>query len=323
VELIPEMTAEERELIATQTELLQTQMAQYEAMLPSIAHQMHYRLGDDNEWVRMSDQEWYNSPLTTVTERSQWDLHQSQIERQRKALAGEVPLTEAMKQAKQEEFKRLRRSTGTISGADPSSADAGDTIAAQRLAEFDKKWGLVEEAQRHGELGAANQAMMQNRALMEQSQRGAGQMTGLGDIYGQQASGYSSIMQPYAAYNQAAYQAQAANQATQMNFLNSMIGGAALLGGAALFPSRREYKKDIKEKTKKDEDKALKSILNTKSYEFGYKNKAFSKEKHLGSMVDESPGDIVNKDRTGVLLDNKIEKVNMALKALARKMEAA
>jgi len=315
---IPEMSQQEKDLMATQNQLLQEQIKYNEQMMPIYAHQMHYSIDKDGNWNQMSDDEWYNSDMTTDRERQNWDIQGKQLKRYEQALAGEIPLTESMKQQKQTEFEQLRDTSG-LSGDTADKAQAEDTIGVQKLGEFQKRWGLVEEAQRYGELGTAGQAAIQSQGVANNlNTQKVGTLQGIGNWNNN--VNFGSLLQPYQMYNQMDYQAQAQNQAMQTSRRNSLLSLGAMYGMYAM--SSRTYKKDIKEKTPKDEDKALKSIRDTKSYEYKYKNyMGLGKEKQLGAIAEESPDEVTTPDKKAINIANKLELVSMGIKSLARKVD--
>jgi len=317
----PKPSAEELALMATQNELLQTQLDYTNQMMPVYAHQMHYSVGADGEWIQMTDNEWYNSSMTTDRQRQEWDIAGKQMKRYEQALAGEIPLTQQMKDQKQTEFRQLADASG-ITGDTVENAQAEDTIGVQKLGEFQKRWGLVEEAQRYGELGTAGQAALQGSSLTGNlATQKVGTLSGIGQNYGGLANQFGNLLQPYQMYNQMDYQASAQNQSNQMQQQGSLLNLGGMLGAAYLMSSRT-YKKDIKAKTPKDEDKALKSIRDTKSYEYRYKNyMGFGKDKMLGAIAEESPDEVTTPDKKAINLGNKIELVSMGLKSLARKID--
>ena len=318
----PKPSAEELALMATQNELLQAQLDYTNQMMPVYAHQMHYSVDPKTgAWTQMSDDEWYNSPMITDRQRQEWDMQGKQMKRYEQALAGEIPLTQQMIDQKQTEFENLRDASG-LSGDTPENASAEDTIGVQKLGEFNKRWGLVEEAQRYGELGTAGQAALQGSSLTGNlATQKVGTLSGIGQGYGGLANQFGNLLQPYQMYNQMGYQASAQNQSNQMQQQGSLLNLVGMLG-AAYLKSSRTYKKDIKAKTPKDEDKALKSIRDTKSYEYRYKNyMGFGKDKMLGAIAEESPDEVTTPDKKAINLGNKIELIGMGLKSLARKMD--
>ena len=314
----PEMGQEEKDLLKLQTQALTDQIAFNEKMMPIYAHQMHYKV-EGGEWIQMTDNEWYNSSMTTDRQRQEWDIAGKQMKRYEQALAGEIPLTQQMKDQKQTEFRQLADASG-ITGDTVENAQAEDTIGVQKLGEFQKRWGLVEEAQRYGELGTTGQAMLQSQGLTNNlATQKVGTLSGIGNWSNN--VNFGSLLQPYQAYNQMGYQASAQNQSNQMQQQGSLLNLGGMLGAAYLMSSRT-YKKDIKAKTPKDEDKALKSIRDTKSYEYRYKNyMGFGKDKMLGAIAEESPDEVTTPDKKAINLGNKIELIGMGLKSLARKMD--
>ena len=314
----PQMSQEEKDLLKLESQALTDQIAFNEKMMPIYAHQMHYKI-EGGEWIQMTDNEWYNSAMTTDRQRQEWDIAGKQMKRYEQALAGEIPLTQQMKDQKQTEFRQLADASG-ITGDTVENAQAEDTIGVQKLGEFQKRWGLVEEAQRYGELGITGQAMLQSQGLTNNlATQKVGTLSGIGNWSNN--VNFGSLLQPYQAYNEMGYQSQAQNQSNQSQQQGSLFNLIGLLAGSYL-KSSRTYKKDIKVKTSADEDKALKSIRDTKSYEYKYKDYlGLGKEKQLGTIAEDSPDEITSSDKKAINLGNKIELVSMGLKSLARKID--
>ena len=171
----------------------------------------------------------------TPTQQKEYDVYQTQLDRYQKALAGEIPLTQQMIDQKQQEFEQLKSSIGTITGNDPETATATDTIGIQNLNEFKKRWGMVEEAQRYGELGTAGQAVLGTAGLTtDLSAKRIGTLGAIGSSQAGTMQGYAGLLQPYQAYTQAGYQAQAQNVATRAQMLGSLLGLGGMLGAGAL-----------------------------------------------------------------------------------------
>jgi hypothetical protein len=271
-------------------------------------------------YEQMTDDEWYEE--ASETERKEYDIYQAQLDRYNKALAGEVPLTETMINQKQKEFEQLKASIGTITGDTPESATATDTIGIQNLNEFQKRWQQAEEAQRYGELSTGAQSTLATAGLTsDMTSRRMGMMSGIGNMNAGAMQGYSGLLGYQQGYTQAGYQAQAQNAATRSQMFGSLLNLGGMLGAAKL-ASSRDYKKNIKAKTKKEEDQALNGIKKTKSYNYQYKNKMkLGKEKHIGSITEESPDYYITKDKKAIDLGDKIEYLSMGIKALARKID--
>jgi len=272
-------------------------------------------------YEQMSDEEWYNDPMTTESERKEWDIYQSSLDRYQKALAGEIPLTQTMIDQKQKEFEQLKSTIGTITGNDPDTATATDTIGIQNLNEFKKRWQQVEETQRYGELSTAGQGALATAGLTtDLASNKIGTLMGIGNAGSSTAGGYSNLLNYQQSYTQAGYQAQAQNAATQAQMFGSLLGLGGMLGGAAIIHSSRDFKENIKKKSAKEEDKALKGLLKTNSYEYRYKKKmGLGDRKHLGTIAEESPEEITVNGKA-IDLGDKIEYISMSIKSLARKM---
>ena len=191
------------------------------------------------------------------------------LEREGKALRGELPLSEGMQQAKAEEFRLFKeamaRAGNPIEGDTPESATASTTAGIQSLRQFQQRFGMLEEAERRGELTAGTTALLQRMGVTSDigAQRTAGLLAlpastagfGVGGGVGPSgfaipgvagvgmpgvrspgeiAGGFSGLLEPLEAQRALGFQAR---QATAQNRrqTSGLIGGAggALAGAAA------------------------------------------------------------------------------------------
>jgi len=155
-------------------------------------------------------------------------------ERQEKALAGDVPVSEFLGQKKTDDFRVFKenqaRLGNEIIGDDPDTATANTTPGIQSLNSFRDTWALTEEQERRNEL----QTTMGNVASS------AGLLTNLSsDRYTKEMGfpgRYNFALAPYSSQagllsNQALYNAQARSQTQSDIFgLGGTLGGTALYG---------------------------------------------------------------------------------------------
>jgi chemotaxis protein histidine kinase CheA len=263
-------------------------------------------------WREMTEDEYYAS--LNEREKAQYNLNKAQVERSTKALAGELELSEPLLDQKQKEFDELKQVYG-IEGDTLETAQGTDTVSTQNLSDFKKRWAQVEEAQRFGQSSSAMEASIMSSGLTtSQTQSNIGTMAGIGT--GNTTGGYGSLLQPYQFYNMAGYQANAQNAA------NKSATTASLIGAAAYLWSSKKFKKDIKAKTPKEEDEALKKIKKTKSYSYKYKPlMKMGDREHLGTLTEESPKEYVTLNGNAVDLGDKIEYLALGIKSLARKVD--
>ena len=267
---------------------------------------------EEGDWREMTEDEYYAS--LNEREKSQYNLNKAQIERSTKALAGELELSEPLLDQKQKEFDELKQVYG-IEGDTLETAQGTDTVSTQNLSDFKKRWAQVEEAQRYGQSSSSVEAAILGSGLTTgQTQSNIGTMAGIGT--GNTTGGYGSLLQPYQFYNMAGYQASAQGAANKSATTSSLIGAAAYLW------SSKKFKKDIKAKTPKEEDEALKKIKKTKSYSYKYKPlMKMGDREHLGTLTEESPKEYVTLNGNAVDLGDKIEYLALGMKSLARKVD--
>ena len=317
----PKPTAEETELNQLNLEIIKRQMADDELLRPFVLSAMRMVETPEGGLRQMTDEE-YRGTLGPV-ELQSYDNLLLQQERQTKALKGELPLTEALVQQKATEFKSFKeamaRAGNPIEGDDPGSAIANTTSGFQGLKTFNERWGLVEDAERRGELTAGQMTLNQTMGVASDiGARDIGTKAGFPTKTMPIMQGISSAMQPYQFQRSLEYDASkqtAANKA-------GLLGDIGFLGGIGLMKySDPKMKKDIVRKTGKDELRALKLVKGTKSYDYRYKEEPSSAPKRVGLMADEAPSQIVSPDRKMISLDKQVGLLTMATKALAKKIE--
>lgn len=112
---------------------------------------------------RMTEEEFVAT--LPPTDKLAYENLQLSLERERKALLGELPLSEAGQRQKRDEFtafkEQMARGGNPIEGDTPETATASTTAGAQNLKAFTERWALAEEAERRGELSAGSQTVLQ------------------------------------------------------------------------------------------------------------------------------------------------------------------
>ncbi len=247
----------------------------------------------------------------------------AQGERQQKALAGELPLSEGTIQRKAQDFQLLKenaaRSGNAIIGDDPSSAYSLSSPGVQALKEFNSRYAAVEGQERQGTLDSSAQTYLQSVGLSGNLAQGAlnttGQLSNPGGYATTSTSlnpnstpvqnnlslvqGYGSALNPYLQQQQMQWQTgqnnaqiNAQNQAGWLQLGGTIAGGAA--GGGIAAASNRKFKKNI-EPIKSERD-ATRALAGTPVYRWNYKTEPDGHKKHLGTMTDEAPVDVVTED---------------------------
>jgi len=154
----------ERQLKVTEQQLAVAErgMNLQDALKPFVLGSMRL-LEEPGGTIRRMTEDEYVATLSP-NERSSYENLQLGLERERRALKGELPLSEAGQRQKRDEFtafkEQMARSGNPIEGDTPESASTTTTAGAQALKAFTERWGLVQEAERRGELTAGSQAVL-------------------------------------------------------------------------------------------------------------------------------------------------------------------
>lgn len=245
----------------------------------------------------------------------------AQGERQQKALAGELPVSQGTIDRKAADFQLLKenlaRGGNAIIGDDPGSAYSLSSPGTQALKEFNSRYAGIEDQERQGTLDSSAQTYAQSVGLSGNlGQTALTNTSSLSNPGGYAATstslnpnsspvqnnlslvqGYSSAMNPYLQQQQMQWQtgqnnAQigAANQAGWLQLGGTLVGS----GVGAYAASNRRFKKNIK--PIKSEREATKALAGTPVYRWNYKEEPDGHKKHLGTMTDEAPDDVVTED---------------------------
>lgn len=321
----PQPTAEEIAIQREQLELMRQSRAEQAALRPFILQSLRLIEPLDTPGVlrRMTDEEFLAS--LSPTERTAEENLRLAQERERKALAGELPLTEAGQQRKREEFaafkEQMARAGNPITGDTPESATAQTTAGIQGLKAFQERWGLVEEAERRGELSSGTSAVLQRMGVA--TDIGGAQRAGLLQFPAGPAAlaqGYGGLLQPYQYQRALQFQATRESSANRLGLLQGAGQLAGTIAGAYLL-SARKYKKDVKPVTRTEERKALQVVRGLDLRTYRYKSEPATTPKRIGLMADTAPVEIVTPDREGLDIGRTIGLLTAATRALARRAE--
>lgn len=167
--------------------------------------------------------------LTGMTElqRKQYDITSLELDRQQRALRGELPVTEALTQQKKKEFEIFKeaqaRQGNIITGDTPEEAVAQSTSGIQSLRQFRERYGVLEEAQRFGQLERGTGAVGAQYGLLANiPQQRIGQLT----AFPQRNLGFltagQNLMQPYQQQRYGEYQAGEAQRGREAGLLSDI-----------------------------------------------------------------------------------------------------
>ncbi|KKL90554.1 hypothetical protein LCGC14_1903540 [marine sediment metagenome] len=356
---VPPPTEEEIAIQKQQLKLMQLQVANLEkqqplfeesiaaqqALKPFVLQSMGLKQNEDGSFVKMTEEEFLES-LSGADKLSYENLTLA-LEREKKALLGELPLSVAGQQQKAKEFatfkEAMARSGNPITGDDPGTATATTTAGIQGLQAFNERFGLLEEAERFGQLTQGSQLILAKQGITSDigARRTAGLMQFPGATsgasvtapnFGGAASQFAGLLQPYQfnrslqfrssladfSVNAQARQQESANRSAQFG---GMLGTAGMLGAAAIIASKRSYKKDIRRASHREEDRALEIVEGMKTYTYRYKGESSKSPKRYGLMVDNAPWEIVSADKEGLDVGRTMGALIGATRALARKMD--
>ena len=233
---VPPKSAAELEIEKLNLQSLRRASQLEEDLEPFVLQNM--RLIRENGAIRQMTDEEFRATLSP----SQLQAHENLLatqERQRKALAGELPLTEAGQQKKAEEFRifkeAMARAGNPITGDTPETATATTTAGTQGLKAFTKRFGLLEEAERFGELTRGTSAIL-NR-LRVTSDIGQRERAGLLDFPTgplDRARVGTRALQPFQFDREMRFRANVIGSQNQAAFTAGLLELAGTGGGFAL-----------------------------------------------------------------------------------------
>lgn len=232
---VPPKSAAELEIEKLNLAALQRSAKLEEDLEPFVLQSL--RLTRENGAIRQMTDEEFRASLSPSELLAHENLLATQ-ERQAKALAGELPLTEAGQQKKAEEFRifkeAMARSGNPITGETPETATATTTPGIQGLRAFNQRFGLLEEAERFGELSRGTSSILQRLGIT--SDIAARERAGLldfptGPLRRTQVG--TQALQPFQFDRALQFQANVIGSQNQAAFTAGLLELAGTIGGAA------------------------------------------------------------------------------------------
>ena len=257
---------------------------------------------------------------------------------------------------KEQEFQQFKESMARvgheIKGDSPGTATSDTTPGIQALSEFNKRWGVVEEAEKRGELETGTTQLLQRMGIASNvgSQERAGLLS-IPSAYENAISGYQRSMQPYQYYAGLGNERYLGNlgaetqryvaglttsgRLAEQNIAGqwgpygrnaqraSLLSGLGELGGSligGLLRSARKYKKDIKKQSGGAEKDVLDMVQDTDTYTYRYKDENRNVPKRMGLLVEKAPNMITTPDRNGLDVGRTLGLLFVTVKALSNKV---
>ncbi len=283
---------------------------QRDAIQPFLYEQMGYKY-EGGELRRMTEEE--RLAIMTPTERTQYENYNLMLERQGKALRGELPISMATQEAETQDV-RVTEEMMARRGMDPRS-----TAGIQTQKALGTKWGLIKEQEQRGILQGTvpmiggTGSMMAGRQGQQYGQLQSKPYGGMGLL-----GGYQRAMQPYTqdrAWGQQWQMQQSQNQAGLM----SSIAGLGGMGLIALMSDPKK-KKNINKSTLKTEKQAIDMVKDSDTYTYRYKDESAQTPKRMGLMSTTAPAEVATPDRKGIDVGRQMGLLTLATKGLIKKV---
>jgi|GEM_PF-3885603 len=282
------------------------------------------------------------------------------MNRQQMALEGKLPIDPAIAESKKREFvgvaENLRRRGYDVIGDDPDTAVAIGTPAVQTLDTFKKRYNLIEDASRRGELDAAtsrnlgqfglvqelrgsstaNPALTSLNFLSSAAEHGPARFMG---AYPSLTAAYGALQSPYANQRQMQYGADVQNSALSSQRQGGLLNLASTLATTGLLMkapwlagagagfglmglmSTKKAKKNIHRLTKREENKVFDLVRKGNVYTFDYKDPRHGEGKRIGIIAEEAPKEFVTPDRKAQDVGNTLNILLTSIRALDRKID--
>lgn len=225
---VPQMSQEEKDLLAKQTQLLDQLNKVYGTSITNANEQQDILKRISGLYTLNSDG---SLKLDDSAVQRQADIAKAQLDRYEKAIAGTLPVSEGTTQRKAQEFRLLQENAARrgidIQGTSVDDATSNSTSGNELIGQFKRSYGLIEDAERRGELsGGTNSGL----SILGASQSaGASNLLGAGNGL---LGAYQSVSSPYANQRQLEYQGSLANYAYGQQRRGGIIGAG--LSGAAI-----------------------------------------------------------------------------------------
>lgn len=228
----PEPSAEERALQTQQLELLQRQAEQQAQFEPFIRESLGLTEAEGGGLRRLTQEE-IEAGMTEEEKRAA-ELTRLSQERQRQALAGELPISPALERELTLQEQQTREALSRKLGPGFEATTSGQ----QGLRAFQERAGLLREEARRGQI-TSGQGILQSRlsGLLGRQQQQFGQFQGAGQgalgLLGAQAQAF----QPFQFQRGLEFQASQQTAANRAGIIGSVFGAAGT--GAGLYAGLR------------------------------------------------------------------------------------
>lgn len=166
------LTREQLKQLEIQTKLLQEMQAEREALSPWIYKQLGLKptYSPDGKLIKvepMTEEE--RLQLMSPAEREAYENYKLMLERQARALKGELPVSPALEKDIEEQRKKLEEELSRTLGPDWRSSTPG----IQAMNEFEKRAELLREEARRGELQAGTGLLLSRGGYLTREKKAA------------------------------------------------------------------------------------------------------------------------------------------------------
>lgn len=249
-----------------------------------------------------------------------------QSDRLEKALKGELPISAGTMERKAKEFSLLKESAArrgiNIQGDSVDNATSDSTSGNEILGQFKRTYGLLEDAERRGEIANVSGVSLGGQTLGIASGASAYGPMATGAGYGQASGLLGSAMQPFQFNRQLQYQADqqnAINRAQLRSDYAGLLGTAAGTGiGTFAALSSAKFKEDIRDLSEKEEADFLDSLLRVGLKRYRYKGDQMER---VGYITEEAPKTVVTLDGEHLDIVSYFGYLTGAVREMARRIK--
>jgi len=246
----------------------------------------------------------------------------AKAERQKLALEGKIPISTGTSLRKQEQFSLLKEGASrmghTIEGDAPESAVSDSTAGSQLLGEFNRTWGLLEDAERRGEISEGGASFLNSYGAAKGTQVTGVPQTNYAGLVPQ----YVSALQPYQNNRNMQFSANAATQQNKTQMASGLLQAIGTGAGMyAAFASSELTKKDVRQLSDAELDMLLEGLAEAGVFSFDYLHQNAGGTSHIGPIVEKLPPILVNPDGMTLNTQNLIGALFASVISLKRQVK--
>lgn len=171
---------------------------------------------------RIAQEEAYNKIAKATGE-----IALLQAERQKKALDGTLPVSKGLIERKAKEFELLKENAArkghTITGDTPETATADSTAGNELLGQFNTRYGLMEDAERRGEIDSGTANFLNTSGASEGESKYGTPNFGYGGLI----QAYGNAAQPYQFNRSMVFNARSQTQQNRSGLLSGLLNAGA------------------------------------------------------------------------------------------------